>query len=487
MYEVTPEEVREDASPVFAILHPEDADGVAASIRESGLTLQEWEYEYRVTLPRQGVQWRYGFSRPEKLADGSILWHGFINDITAQKKMELELNQAKIAAESANRTKSEFLANMSHEIRTPMNGVLGMAQLLAMTNLDDEQREYVAALRLSGSNLLSLINDVLDLSKIEAGKVALERSEFSLRRCINDLVLTQQSAIFSKGLTLDVEVAADVPHVLLGDQLRIKQILLNLLGNAIKFTAQGGITISAQVCGERDGCLLIQLAVRDSGTGISAEAREKIFKPFEQEDGSTTRRFGGTGLGLTISRRLVELMGGSISVESTPGVGSSFTVILPFITQAHTDTVAELPLNVLENRIGLPLQILFVEDNQINIIFGTTLLKKLGHSVTVVQNGRECLAALDQGSFNLILMDIQMPVMNGVEALQEIRKMEQNGARHQTVIALTAYALRGEKQRFISEGFDGYISKPLVIEELIDEMRRVTDMNTDKETTGVYA
>jgi len=412
---------------------------------------------------------------PSDPAAGSI-W--ILSDETLTQELVSKLELAKNAAESANRAKSEFLSNMSHEIRTPMNGVIGMAQLLAMTSLTEEQREYVAALRLSGNNLLSLINDVLDLAKIEAGKVSIELSEFSLQHCINDLVLMQRSIICKQGLSLEVDIADDIPYVLLGDQLRVKQIMLNLLGNAIKFTKTGGIIITAQIHQHQLGSLLIQLEVRDTGIGIPAGTLERIFKPFEQEDSTTTRQFGGSGLGLTISRRLTELLGGRISVESAPGVGSCFTIILPFImTPALNRTALQALPAAPECWVGPSLKILFVEDNQVNIVFGTTLLRKLGHTVTIANNGRECMATLDEDDFDLVLMDIQMPVMNGEEALQAIRTKEQSCSRHQVVIALTAYALRGEKQRFIEEGFDGYISKPLVVEELYAELKRVMNIN----------
>jgi signal transduction histidine kinase/CheY-like chemotaxis protein/ABC-type uncharacterized transport system substrate-binding protein len=473
MYEVTPDDIREDATPVFRNLHPEDLDGIRESIMESARTLQPWEYEYRVKLPRQGVQWRHGFSRPQKLSDGSILWHGFINDITAQKELESVLHEARHAAESANRAKSEFLANMSHEIRTPMNGMFGMTQLLELTELTQDQREYVAALKQCGKNLLSLINDILDLSKIEAGKITIEHADFSLKHCINDIVLMQKSAAFEKGLRLDVDVDGDIPAVLSGDQLRIKQILLNLLANAVKFTSSGTIAVSAQLRENRDDSVLVQIAVRDSGIGISPQSLDAIFKPFVQEDMSISRHYGGTGLGLTISLRLTEQMGGTIAVESAPGGGSCFTITLPFALTRTVTPFIESPLPAATLWNGPSLRLLYVEDNPINITFGESLLKKMGHDVTVAENGRECLAALEVKSFDLVLMDIQTPVMNGEEALREIRRREVTTAAHLPVIALTAYAMRGDKERFLAEGFDGYVSKPLAIAELIGEMKRV--------------
>jgi PAS domain S-box-containing protein len=435
-----------------------------------------WEGEFLNKCKDGRMFWEHARISPLRNAEGVTTHYLAVKeDITEKKQIIEQLVIAKQNADAANRAKSEFLANMSHEIRTPMNGILGMAQLMDFTDLTEEQRDYLDTIRASSNNLLTLINDVLDLSKIESGKIELEEGDFGLRVTVSDVIKTQVSLAHSKRISIKTDISAEVPDNLCGDQLRLKQVLHNLLSNAIKFTSQGGIRVSVSVSERLGDTALLKIGVSDTGIGISPEAVQKIFEPFSQADASTTRKYGGTGLGLSISTRLVELMGGSIWVESTEGVGSTFFIQIPYLV--NEATIEPYDGRIADNASALwdgpPLSVLVVDDTEVNRRVAAGILQKIGLSVTEACDGREALQHWEHTAFDLVLMDIQMPVMDGIEAARTIREIEKETGQRTPIMALTARALREEQEKILSEGFDGYVSKPIMIDVLLDEMKRV--------------
>ena len=393
-------------------------------------------------------------------------------DLSEQKRISRQLAEASRAADAANRAKSEFLANMSHEVRTPLNGIMGISQLLRTTELTAEQQNYLDMLDNSSRNLLSLINDILDISKIEAGSLPLTSQPFSPGKLLREVVDMYTKVAAEKGIELQQFVDAGLPAVLTGDPLRLRQILVNLLGNAVKFTSHGGVSLRVgRAANSPDGIRLF-FEVSDSGIGMTMETLQKIFNPFTQADASIARLHGGSGLGLAICRRLSELMGGIIHVESSLGHGSRFRVELPFI-EGQTEL---LPEQVDHGAISAPLgavRLLLVEDQDVNRTFVQRLLERQGHQVIPAADGLMALDLLERGSYDLMLLDIQMPGMGGEEVLARLRAVEQQTGVHLPVIALTAHALAGDREKLLAQGFDGYVAKPVQIVQLVEEMSAV--------------
>jgi PAS domain S-box-containing protein len=603
IYEVAPDWVSESSEPVLAVLHPDDYDRIMASILESADTLCPWHLEYRVKLPRKGIRWLSGLSRPEKMADGSILWHGFIADITEQRiarneasqiKKELEsvlasateisiiatdtngmiqmfncgaermlgyrademigkqtaaiihtpaeieqrsreltlergqsivgfqvfvakamqsgqetrewtyvrkdqstlivslvvtlirnaqdeisgylgiaeditqrkqteqaMREAKEAAEALVRSKSEFLASMSHEIRTPMNAIIGLSFLALNKELTADTRDYLEKINGASNSLLSILNDILDFSKLEAGEVSIEHHLFNLDTLVDNLSALFVDRAAEQRLDFNIAITPDVPRNLIGDSLRLQQILVNLLGNAIKFTQQGAVTLNISVAHNDPAHVQLLFCVIDTGIGMSDADINKLFKPFSQVDGSITRRFGGTGLGLAISQTLLQKMGGQFLVASTLGQGSCFSFELMFDVSSLASDCKTAPATsafAFDNLLAGK-RILVAEDNLINQQVIREILTLSGITVEMANTGKEALTLLEKGSFDAVLMDVHMPEMDGFEATQFIRSQ----ARFATlpVIALTAGVTKEERGRCMASGMNAFIAKPI--------------------------
>ncbi len=463
---------------IFTGEHAEQARRDELAIMETGhpvVSLVE-----RETWPHRPDTWCSTTKMPLRDTDGKIVGtFGVSRDITELIETQKQLQEARDLANHANRAKGDFLANMSHEIRTPMNGIIGMAELLRDTLLDNAQQSFLEMISHSSQSLLRIINEILDFSKIESGKLDIESMPFSLQACVGDATKTLGIRAAQKNLSLALDISAEIPKIVQGDDGRLRQVLVNLIGNAIKFTENGSVTVRVVLVGGPpvDDHYTLHFMVEDTGIGIPPEKQSKIFEAFSQADASTTRKYGGTGLGLSISSHLVELMGGRIWLSSEPGVGTTFHFTLPF------EPLDSNPFAAIAKHVKQPplppakqsksLHFLLAEDGMVNRAVLVGLLQRCGHTVTQVTNGQQAIEAWPTESFDAILMDIQMPVMDGLEATQAIRRAERPSGRHIPIIAITAAAMESDRTQCLLAGMDDFLSKPIEMMQLEAMLERL--------------
>ncbi|HLY79525.1 MAG TPA: ATP-binding protein [Caulobacteraceae bacterium] len=457
---------------IYATIDPRDHDVVREAWRRHVEEGAPYGPHYRIARTDGREIWAEGVielftddnGRPRRMV-------GALRNITEAKLAEQRLMQAIAAAEAANTAKSQFLATMSHEIRTPLNGVLGMAQAMEADELGDVQRDRLGVIRESGQSLLAILNDVLDISKIEAGKLDLEEADFDLGEIAESARHAFAALAETKGLTLVLRMGPGVSGVYRGDATRVRQILYNLISNAVKFTERGGVTVTVQRRGDR-----VRFAVSDTGIGIARDDMARLFQKFEQADASTTRRFGGSGLGLAICRQLAELMGGRIHARSTAGVGTTFLATLPLPRLGDARPALEPAQAERAPEQARDLRVLAAEDNEINQLVLQTLLGQIGLTPTIVGDGASVLEAWDAGEWDVILMDVQMPRMDGPTATREIRRREAALGRARTpIVALTANAMAHQVQDYIAAGMDDFVAKPIEVGALFAALNRALE------------
>jgi len=470
----SPEEIGESVEVFDRLVHPED---LAASVRklEAHMRGETGTYQAEFRMRTRDGAWRWIQARGKVVARDAagapVRVAGTHLDVTSQKECAAALAQARDAALAASRSKSAFLANMSHEIRTPMNGIIAIAELLLETVPGEPQRGYAEIVRNSGEALLALLNDILDFSKIEAGELHIESTPFDLPQAVRQTVDLFALAAERKNIPIAVEIAPETPSWVAGDPWRLRQVLMNLVGNALKFTGRGGIAVRCRPVPDDSGRIGVEFEVSDTGVGMDPATIGSLFRPFTQADDSTTRRYGGTGLGLAISKQLVELMHGRIEASSVPGQGSTFRFTAGLDRPASSAVAETDPGDAAPREAVLPARILLAEDNAINQKVLSHLLAHLGHSVEIVSSGREAVEAAGAGRYDAILMDCQMPEMSGYEATRLIREQDASG-RRLPIIALTANAMSTDRDRCLAAGMDDYLSKPVKIDTLSRVLER---------------
>ncbi len=468
---VSPEEGIADSSRILAAVHEEDREPLLRSMRESAVALTPWQRDFRVVRPDGSMRWMRAMSQPHRAENGEVIWDGVVDDITLRKQHEAALAEAKAVAEAATEAKSTFLASMSHEIRTPMNGVMGMIGLLLDTRLDDQQRHWATVARDSAESLLTIINDILDFSKIEAGKFEFERIAFSPIALANTVESLLRPKATAKGLDFSVTAAANLPDWVLGDPTRWRQVLINLVGNAIKFTSRGSIGVAIGWRIGPAGQEQLHISVTDTGIGLSVEAAGRLFDKFSQADQSISRRFGGTGLGLAICRELVERMGGQIGVDSEEGLGSRFWFWIPTPSTAAPAAIAA-PAATAQGT-AKPLKILVAEDNRVNQMVIQAMLAKQGHAVDLVFDGGEAVEFVQRKVYDLVLMDMQMPEMDGLSAARAIRALDLP-CKDVPIVALTANVSEKDREDTLAAGMNDHVAKPIDAAKLFQAIARVT-------------